>query len=82
MEERVYDLIFICRPATPEEEIDKIITTLETFRHRTRRQDREDRKVGHAPAGLSRGQAPRGLLRLHGRCAAPTATSSRNSNAA
>jgi len=30
MEERLYDLIFICRPATPEEEIDKLITTLET----------------------------------------------------
>jgi small subunit ribosomal protein S6 len=29
MEERQYDLIFICRPATPEEEIDKIIATLE-----------------------------------------------------
>src|SRR5271154_5241809 len=29
MEERLYDLIFICRPATPEEEIDKLITTLE-----------------------------------------------------
>ena len=29
MEERLYDLIFICRPATPEEEIDKIIGTLE-----------------------------------------------------
>jgi len=29
MEERIYDLIFICRPATPEEEINKIITTLE-----------------------------------------------------
>ncbi len=29
MEERLYDLIFICRPATPEEEIKKIITTLE-----------------------------------------------------
>ena len=29
MEERLYDLIFICRPATPEEEIDKIIATLE-----------------------------------------------------
>jgi small subunit ribosomal protein S6 len=30
MEERIYDLIFICRPATPEEEINKIVTTLET----------------------------------------------------
>jgi small subunit ribosomal protein S6 len=30
MEERLYDLIFICRPATPEEEIDKMIATLET----------------------------------------------------
>lgn len=29
MEERLYDLIFICRPATPEEEIAKIIATLE-----------------------------------------------------
>jgi len=30
MDERIYDLIFICRPATPEEEINKIVTTLET----------------------------------------------------
>jgi len=29
MEERLYDLIFILRPATPEEEIDKMIATLE-----------------------------------------------------
>jgi len=29
MEERLYDLIFICRPDTPEEEINKIIATLE-----------------------------------------------------
>ena len=29
MEERLYDLIFICRPDTPEAEIDKIISTLE-----------------------------------------------------
>ncbi len=29
MEERTYDLIFICRPATPEEEINKIIATIE-----------------------------------------------------
>ena len=29
MEERVYDLIFICRPATPEEEVNKIVATLE-----------------------------------------------------
>jgi small subunit ribosomal protein S6 len=29
MEERLYDLIFICRPATPEEEVQKVITTLE-----------------------------------------------------
>src|SRR5271156_5420833 len=30
MEERLYDLIFICRPDTPEADIDKVITTLET----------------------------------------------------
>src|SRR5271167_2911769 len=29
MEERQYDLIFICRPDTPEADVDKIITTLE-----------------------------------------------------
>ena len=29
MDERVYDLIFICRPATPEEEVNKIVATLE-----------------------------------------------------
>ena len=29
MDERLYDLIFICQPATPEEEIDKIIATLQ-----------------------------------------------------
>src|SRR4030081_246377 len=29
MEERLYDLIFICRPATPEEDITKIVATLE-----------------------------------------------------
>lgn len=29
MEERVYDLIFICRPDTPEPEVDKIIATLQ-----------------------------------------------------
>ncbi len=29
MEERLYDLIFICRPATPEEDINKVVATLE-----------------------------------------------------
>ena len=29
MEERLYDLIFICRPDTPEAEIDKVIATIE-----------------------------------------------------
>ncbi len=29
MEERQYDLIFICRPDTPEPEVDKIIATVE-----------------------------------------------------
>ncbi len=29
MEERQYDLIFICRPDTPEADIDKLIATLE-----------------------------------------------------
>ena len=29
MEERLYDLIFICRPDTPEADVDKVIATLE-----------------------------------------------------
>jgi len=29
MENRTYDLIFICRPATPEEEVDKLIHLIE-----------------------------------------------------
>jgi len=29
MEERLYDLIFICMPTTPEEEVAKIVSTLE-----------------------------------------------------
>jgi small subunit ribosomal protein S6 len=28
-EERLYDLIFICRPATPEEDVAKVIATIE-----------------------------------------------------
>jgi len=30
MEERLYDLVFIIRPATPEEEIKKVLTSLES----------------------------------------------------
>ena len=30
MEERLYDLIFICRPDTPEADVDKVIATLES----------------------------------------------------
>ncbi|HEX9761019.1 MAG TPA: 30S ribosomal protein S6 [Candidatus Acidoferrales bacterium] len=29
MEERLYDLVFICRPDTPESEVDKLVATLE-----------------------------------------------------
>ncbi len=29
MEARLYDLIFICRPATPEDEVNKVVSTLE-----------------------------------------------------
>jgi small subunit ribosomal protein S6 len=33
MEERLYDLVFIARPATPEEEIKKVISALEAVCH-------------------------------------------------
>src|SRR5580704_3459244 len=44
MEERLYDLVFICMPATPEEEIAKIISTLEhTAGERGARVEKVDR---------------------------------------
>jgi small subunit ribosomal protein S6 len=44
MEERLYDLVFICMPATPEEEIAKIIATLEhTAGERGARVEKVDR---------------------------------------
>ncbi len=44
MEERLYDLVFICMPATPEEEIAKIIATLEhTATERGARVEKVDR---------------------------------------
>jgi len=33
MEERLYDLIFIARPATPEDEIKKVVSTIEHACH-------------------------------------------------
>ena len=30
MEQRLYDLIFIARPATPEEDLKKVLTVIET----------------------------------------------------
>ena len=67
MDERIYDLIFICRPATPEEEVNKIVATLEhsTGEHGGKIEKTE--KMGHAPPRLSRGETPRRLFRLHGR---------------
>src|SRR5580704_1605263 len=44
MEERLYDLVFICMPATPEEDIAKIIATLEhTATERGARVEKVDR---------------------------------------
>jgi len=59
MEERYYDLVFIVRPATPEDEIKKVLTVIEAHLRGKGRQDREDGALGHAEAGLSRGEAPR-----------------------
>jgi len=65
MEERLYDLIFICRPATPEEEISKIVATLEhsAAEHGGKV---EKPRSGHAPAGLPRVETSRGFFRIHG----------------
>ena len=54
MEERLYDLIFICRPDTPEADIDKVIATLEHTAAEKGAQDREDREVGPQAHGLPR----------------------------
>jgi len=55
MEERYYDLVFIVRPATPEDEIKKVLTVIEHTVAEKRRQDREDRALGHPEAGVPRG---------------------------
>ncbi len=59
MEERLYDLIFIARPATAEEDVKKVLAVIE---HACREKGGKVEKaehLGHAQAGLSRGQAPR-----------------------
>ena len=52
MEDRLYDLIFIARPATPEDEIKKVISRYRDHLHRKRRQDRKAENLGHPQAGL------------------------------
>jgi len=53
MEERLYDLIFIVRPATPEDEIKKVIADDRALSCAEKiRQDRENRAFG-APASLA-----------------------------
>jgi len=78
MEERLYDLIFICRPATPEEEISKIVATLEHSAAEHGGKSRENREVGHAPAGLPRVETSRGFFRIHGPSQRAEATLSRS----
>jgi len=54
----LYDLVFIVRPATPEEEIKKVLTVIEhTCAEKGARSRR--RELGNAEAGVSRGQTPR-----------------------
>ncbi len=50
MEERLYDLIFIARPATPEDETEEGHHIDRARLHGKRRKDREDRALGHAQA--------------------------------
>ena len=71
MEERQYELIFICRPDTPEADIDKVIATLEHAATEKGAQDREDRQVGPQAHGLPRAAAARGILRVHGAAIEP-----------
>ena len=66
MEERQYDLIFICRPDTPEADIDKVIATLEhTAAEKGAKIESVD-KWGRKH-GLPRAETARGILRVHGR---------------
>ena len=54
MEERQYDLIFICRPDTPEADIDKIDCDAGAHGGRKGREDRDRRQVGTEAHGVSR----------------------------
>ena len=66
MEERQYDLIFICRPDTPEPEVDKVIATLEHAATEKGGKIENGEQVGPQAHGLSRPEAARGILRVHG----------------
>ena len=46
MEERLYDLIFIMRPATPEDEIKKVLAGIEHACAEKGGKDRKDRDIG------------------------------------
>jgi ribosomal protein S6 len=61
MEERLYDLIFIARPATPEEEIKKILSLIE---HTCAEKGGKIEKTEHWGTRKLAYQAPRRHLRL------------------
>ncbi len=71
MEERQYDLIFICRPDTPEPDIDKIISTLEHAATEKGGRIEKTDKWGRKRMAYRVQPLARGILRLHGRSLEP-----------
>ena len=64
MEERLYDLIFIARPATPEDEIKKVVAAIEHACTEKGGKIEKSETLGHPQACLSRRETPRRHLRL------------------
>ena len=81
MEERLYDLIFICRPDTPEAEVDKVIATLEHTATEKGAKIEKTEKWGRKRMAYRVQAAARRILRVTWCCDRATAKWSRNSSA-
>ena len=63
---RTYELMFIVRPDMPDEDLDKLISTLQSVVPPSGGNVVKSRKNGQAPSGVHRAAFPRWHLRADG----------------
>jgi len=80
LEERLYDLILIARPATPEDEIKKVLTTSSHAVAEKGGKIEKDRALGHAASWLTRSRSTVRAFTSTSRCARITASWFTSSN--